>query len=81
MNLDNNYRFISDDYNFILQRIVPLRSKKRAGKTKEWKNVGYWKDVGQALASYTRQSIRDDNSMNVMSEFSKAGFTRGVREC
>ncbi len=21
---------------------------------------GYWKDVGQALASYARQSIRDD---------------------
>jgi len=60
MNLDKNYRLISDDHNFILQRKVPLRSKKRAGKTKEWRNVGYWKDVGQALASYARQSIRDD---------------------
>ncbi len=60
MNLDKNYRLITDEHNFILQRKVPLRSKKRAGKTKEWKNVGYWKDVGQALASYARQSIRDD---------------------
>jgi len=60
MILDKNYRLISDELNFILQRKVPLRSKKRAGKTKEWKNVGYWKDVGQALASYARQSIRDD---------------------
>jgi len=60
MNLDNKFRLISDDFNFILQRKVPLRTKKRAGKTKEWKNVGYWKDVGQALASYARQSIRDD---------------------
>ena len=60
MKLDKNYRLISDEHNFILQRIVPLRSKKRAGKTKEWKNVGYWQDVGQALASYARQSIRDD---------------------
>jgi len=60
MNLDKNYRLISDDFNFILQRKVPLSSKKRAGKTKEWRNVGYWKDVGQALASYARQSIRDD---------------------
>ena len=25
MNLDKNYRLISDDYNFILQRKVPLR--------------------------------------------------------
>ena len=60
LKLDKNYRLISDDYNFILQRKVPQRSKKRAGKTKEWKNVGYWQDVGQALASYARQSIRDD---------------------
>ncbi len=60
MNLDKSYRLISDEHNFILQRKVPLRTKKRAGKTKEWKNVGYWKDVGQALASYARHSIRDD---------------------
>ncbi len=60
MNLDSKHRLISDEHNFILQRKGPLRTKKRAGKTKEWKNVGYWKDVGQALASYARQSIRDD---------------------
>ena len=60
MNLDKNYRLISDEHNFILQRKVPLRTKKRAGKTKEWKNVGYWRDLGQALASYARRSIRDD---------------------
>ncbi len=66
MKLDKNYRLISDEHNFILQRKVPLRSKKRAGKTKEWKNVGYWKDVGQALASYARQSIRDDMPSTLM---------------
>ncbi len=60
MNLDDDYRLISDEHNFILQRKVPLRTKKRAGKTKEWKNVGYWRDLGQALASYARQRIRDD---------------------
>ncbi|MCH7803535.1 MAG: hypothetical protein IH937_05585 [Acidobacteria bacterium] len=60
MILDKHYRLISDDFNFILQRKVPIRSKKRAGKTKEWRNVGYWRDLGQALASYARQSIRDD---------------------
>ncbi len=60
MKLDKNYRRISDEHNFILQRKVPLRTKKRAGKTKEWKNVGYWRDLGQALASYARRSIRDD---------------------
>ncbi len=60
MKLDKNYRLISDEHNYILQRKVPLLSNKRAGKTKEWRNVGYWKDLGQALASYARQSIRDD---------------------
>jgi len=60
MKLDKNYQLISDNDNYILQRKVPLRSKKRASKTKEWRNVGYWKDVGQALASYARHSIRDD---------------------
>ena len=60
MNLDSKHRLISDEHNFILQRKGPLRTKKRAGKTKEWKNVGYWRDLGQALASYARQSIRDD---------------------
>jgi len=60
MILDKNYRLISDEHNFILQRKVPLRTKKRAGKTKEWRNVGYWRDLGQALASYARRSIRDD---------------------
>jgi len=60
MILDKHYRLISDDFNCILQRKVPIRSKKRAGKTKEWRNVGYWRDLGQALASYARQSIRDD---------------------
>jgi len=60
MKLDKNYQLISDEHNFILQRRIPLRSKKRAGKTKEWRNIGYWKDVGQALASYARQITRDD---------------------
>jgi len=60
MKLDKNYQLVCDEHNFILQRKVPLRTKKRAGKTKEWRNVGYWRDLGQALASYARRSIRDD---------------------
>ena len=60
LKLDRNYQLVCDEHNFILQRKVPLRTKKRAGKTKEWRNVGYWRDLGQALASYARRSIRDD---------------------
>ena len=74
MKLDKNYRLISDEHNFILQRKVPLRTKKRAGKTKEWKNVGYWRDLGQALASYARRSIRDDmpSSLNELLALERA---------
>ncbi len=60
MKLNKNYQLVCDEHNYILQRKVPLRTKKRAGKTKEWRNVGYWRDLGQALASYARRSIRDD---------------------
>ncbi len=74
MILDKNYRLISDVHNFILQRKVPLRTKKRAGKTKEWRNVGYWRDLGQALASYARRSIRDDmpSSLNELLALERA---------
>ncbi len=74
LNLDKNYQLVCDEHNFILQRKVPLRTKKRAGKTKEWKNVGYWRDLGQALASYARRSIRDDmpSSLNELLAFERA---------
>ena len=73
MKLNKNYRLISDEHNFILQRKVP-QTKKRAGKTKEWKNVGYWRDLGQALASYARRSIRDDmpSSLNELIALERA---------
>ncbi len=78
MKLDKNYRLISDEHNFILQRKVPLRTKKRAGKTKEWRNVGYWRDLGQALASYARRSIRDDmpSSLNELLALERALSTQ-----
>ena len=51
MNLDKNYQLISDDYNFILQR---KRNRSKHSKANEWHNIGYWKDLGQALEAYSR---------------------------
>jgi len=57
MILDSKHRLISDDFNFILQRRIPP-TKKRKERSREWKNIGYWKDLGQALQSYSRLRTR-----------------------
>ena len=58
MNLDNNYRIIADDDNFILQRKLPMRGKKRADRSKQWQSLGYWKDISQVLQAYSRLFVR-----------------------
>ena len=50
MNLDKNYQLICDDDNYILQR---KRKRAKRSKSAEWQNVGYWKDLGQALQAYS----------------------------
>ena len=57
MNLDNNHQLICDERNFILQRRIPP-TKKRKERSREWQNIGYWKDLGQALQSYSRLRTR-----------------------
>ncbi len=51
MKLDDNYRLTADDFNFILQR---KRKRAKRSKASEWQNIGYWKDLGQALQAYSR---------------------------
>ncbi len=67
MNLDKNHRLISDDHNFILQRRIPP-NKKRKERSKEWQNLGYWKDLGQALESYSRRRRREGVNGTTLSE-------------
>ena len=50
MKLDSKHRLTSDDHNFILQR---RRKRANGSKANEWQNVGYWKDLGQALQAYS----------------------------
>lgn len=62
--LDDNYRIATDKCNFILQRKMDPeknpRKDKRAKSAEKWKNIGYWKDLSQLLASYTRQVLRTE---------------------
>ncbi len=51
MKLDKTHQLICDDDNFILQR---KRKRAKNSKANEWQNIGYWKDLGQALAAYSR---------------------------
>ena len=46
-----NHQLISDDDNYILQR---KRKRAKRSKANEWQNIGYWKDLGQALQAYSR---------------------------
>ncbi len=65
LQIDDNYRVATDEYNFILQRKMdpeknPRKGKKANTSTEKWKNIGYWGDLSQLLASYTRQVLRTE---------------------
>ena len=65
LQIDDNYRIATDEYNFILQRKMDPEKNPRKGKRAEtsaekWKNIGYWANLSQLLASYTRQVLRTE---------------------
>ena len=69
LQLDDNYRIVSDEHNFILQRRSdpeknPRKNRKAKEATDQWKNLGYWKDLSQLLSSYTRQVLRSKTGKN-----------------
>ncbi len=69
LQLDDNYRIVSDERNFILQRKAdpeknPRKGKKATISAEKWKNIGYWADPSQLLASYTRQVLRSKSGKN-----------------
>jgi len=65
LRLDDKYRIVSDERNFILQKKANPEKNPRKGRngqetTDQWKNLGYWADSSQLLASYTRQVLRTE---------------------
>jgi hypothetical protein len=75
LQLDDKYRIISDEHNFILQRKAdPKKNPRGYREAKEasdqWKNLGYWKDLSQLSASYSREVLRTeigDTSLKALS--------------
>ncbi len=71
LDLDETYRIVSDEYNFILQKRTDpsrgpnTRKGKKLNKTGGWKDVGYWSDLGQLLLSYSRQKLRASRVTNM----------------
>ncbi len=71
LDLDEKYRIVSDEYNFILQKRTDpsrgpnTRKGKKLNKTGGWKDVGYWQDLGQLLLSYSRQKLRASRVANM----------------
>ena len=65
LQLDDNYRILSDERNFILQRKAdpeknPRKNRKVKEATDQWKNLGCWKDLSQLLSSCTRPALRSE---------------------
>ena len=65
LQLDDHYRIVSDEHNFILQRKAnpkknPRKDRKAKETTDQGRNLGYWKDPSQLLASYGRRVLRTE---------------------
>jgi len=76
LQLDNNYRIVSDERNFTLQRKAnpkknPRKGKKAKAATDQWKNLGYWKDLSQLLASDSRDVLRRETGKTTLKDLSR----------
>ncbi len=76
LQLDDNYRIVSDERNFTLQRKANPKKNPRGGKKNkeagdQWRNIGFWKDLAQLLASYTRQVLRSKRGKTSLTELSR----------
>ena len=76
LQLDDNYRIVSDERNFILQKKTdpeknPRKNRKGKQATDQWKNLGYWKDLSQLLASYSRRVLRNEIGKTTLKALSR----------
>ncbi len=76
LQLDDNYRIVSDEHNFILQKRTdpekdPRKGRKAKEATDQWKNLGFWKDLSQLLASYTREVLRREIGKTTFKDLSR----------
>jgi len=75
LQIDDNYRIATDEYNFILQRKMDPEKNPRKGKgaksAEKWKNIGSWDDLSQLLASYTSQVLRTEIGDSTLKSLSR----------
>ena len=68
LQFDDNYRIVSDERNLIPQKMTdpqkdPRKGRKAKEATDQWKNLGFWKELSQLLASYSKQVLRTDKTL------------------
>ena len=61
LQIDDNYRITSDEYNFMLER---KRVSKNANKER-WSVLGYWKSLDHVL-----EAVRDEKIKNMSKSYS-----------
>jgi len=72
LQLDENYRITTDEFNFILQRRQVSKSSKRGKrKSNPWRPVGFFMDLGQVLAAYSEEEIKG-TAPDTLEELSQA---------
>ena len=76
LQLDDNYRIVSDEHNFILQKKTDPEKDPRNGRndketTDQWKTFGFWKDLSQLLSSYTREVLRREIGETTLKDLSR----------
>jgi len=55
--IDEDYKLVSDQYNWTLQKRRVIQKGERAGE-EDWDNISYHASIKQALTSYLERSLR-----------------------
>ena len=83
LQLDDNYRIISDKLNWILEKyeaVIDLKTKQPNGEYK-WKTLGYFGNkIDHALKYYVTDSLRNEGSSNVNNLINKLNELSSVIE-
>jgi len=71
--IDEDYKLVSDQYNWTLQKRRVIQSGENAGR-EDWDNISYHASIKQALVSYLERSLRmsDAESLKELQDISKS---------
>jgi hypothetical protein len=71
--IDNDYKLVSDQYNWTLQKRRVIQKGDRTGE-EDWDNISYHASIKQALSSYLERSLRmsDAESLKALQDISNS---------